>query len=132
VADRHPQHPVDHVGALGRDRLQRRGGGRGFGLGLQGDVEPLAADLVLQLVGAALGDQAALVDHRDPVGEAVRLVQVLGGEQDGGAAGDPRFDRLPETEAAARVEAGGRLVEEEDGRATSAAARSRRRRIPPE
>ena len=47
---------------------------------------------------------------------AVGLVQVLGGEQHRGAFGDPAFDRLPEADAAARVEPGGRLVEEEDRR----------------
>ena len=83
---------------------------------LQRHVEPLAAELVLELVGAALGDDVAAVDHGDAVGEAVGLVQVLGGEQHRGAVGDPAFDRLPEGDAAARVEPGGRLVEEEDRR----------------
>ena len=116
LADRHPQDAVDEGRALRRDRLQRRDRRLGVGLVLQRHVEPLAADLVLELVGAALGDDPAVVDHRDAVGEPVGLVEVLGGEQHRGAVGDPPFDRLPEADAAARVEPGGRLVEEEDRR----------------
>jgi hypothetical protein len=133
LADRHAQDAVGEGGTLRRDRRQRRDRRLGVGLGFERDVEALAADLVLQLVGAALGDDPAAVDDGDAVGEAVGLVEVLGGEQDGGAGGDPPFDRLPEGDAAARVEPRGRLVEERTGgRATSAAARSSRRRIPPE
>ena len=84
---------------------------------VQPDLEALAADAVLELVGRALGDDAAVVDDRDPVGEAVGLVEVLRRQQHGRAAGDERPRWLPEPEPAARVEAGGRLVEEEHRRA---------------
>ena len=57
-----------------------------------------------------------MVDHGDLIGQAIGLVEVLRGQQDGRAAGDPGLDRLPQGDAAARVEAGGRLVEEEHGR----------------
>ena len=63
---------------------------------LEPDLDALAADALLELVGGALGDQGAVVDHRDPVGEAVGLVEVLGGQQHGRALGDPRLDHLPE------------------------------------
>ena len=81
------------------------------------DLEPLAADAVLELVGGAVGDHAAVVDDRDPVGEPVGLVEVLGREQHGRAVGDEPLDRLPQVEPAARVEAGRRLVEEQHRRA---------------
>ncbi len=70
----------------------------------------------LELVGRALGDDAAVVEHRDPVGELVRLVEVLGGEQHGGAVRDEAAHDVPHGVAAARVEAGGGLVEEDDAR----------------
>ena len=71
----------------------------------------------LELVGGALGDDPAAVEHRDPVGELVGLLQVLGGEEDRDAAGDQLADHLPHGPAAARVEPGGRLVQEDDPRA---------------
>jgi hypothetical protein len=43
------------------------------------DLQHLTTDLVLQLVGRALGDHGSEVDHRDPVGELVGLLEVLGG-----------------------------------------------------
>ena len=83
---------------VGRDQLQLEGG---------------AADRGLQLVGGALGDLHALVDDRDPVGELVGLVEVLRGEQDGAALLHQLADRGPHLAAGARVETGGRLVEED-------------------
>ena len=41
--------------------------------------------LVLELVRGALGDHVAVVDHDDPVGEPVGLVEVLRGQQHGRA-----------------------------------------------
>ena len=88
-------------------------------LGLVGqvDLEALAADAVLELVGGAVGDHLAVVDDRDAVGEPVGLVEVLGGQQDGRAVGDEVLDRHPQVDAAARVEARRRLVEEQHRRA---------------
>ena len=71
------------------------------------------ADGGLELVGGALGDDAAAVDDRDAVGELVGLVEVLRGEQHGRARRDEPADGVPHLRAGARVEAGGRLVEED-------------------
>ena len=84
---------------------------------LEAHLEPLAADPVLELVRGALGDHPAVVDHRDRVGQPVGLVEVLRGQQHGRA----RRRRAPRSsshrlEPAARVEAGGRLVEEQHRR----------------
>ena len=65
----------------------------------------------------ALGDHVAVVDHDDLVREPVGLLEVLRGQQHGRALGDARLDRLPHAEAGARVEPGGRLVEEDHRRA---------------
>ena len=87
--------------------------------GGSGEPEPDvgAGDLALELLGGALGDQAALVEHRDPVGELVGLLQVLGGEEDGGAVGHQLADDPPHRAPAARVETRRRLVQEDDPRA---------------
>src|SRR5262249_56991661 len=78
---------------------------------LQLDVP--AGDAALELLGAALGDDPALVEDRDPIGEMIRLVQVLRGEEDRDATGGETADDLPYVAPGARVEAGGRLVEED-------------------
>ena len=75
---------------------------------------------------------AAVADDRDPVREAVGLLEVLGGEEDRRAVVRERLDGLPDREPAARVQARARLVEEDHlGRLTRLIARSSRRRMPP-
>ena len=66
-----------------------------------------------ELVGGALGDDAAVVEDGDPVGELVGLVEVLGGQEDGDAAGGEVANVVPHLVAAARVEPGRGLVEED-------------------
>jgi len=82
-----------------------------------GDLELVTADARLELACGAFGDDGAVVDHRDPVGERVGLVEVLRGEHDGRAVGHQAAHDLPHALPARRVEAGGRLVEEQDRRA---------------
>jgi hypothetical protein len=50
------------------------------------------------------------------VGEPVGFLQVLGGQQDGGAAGHQVLDVLPQVHARARIQAAGRLVQDEHRR----------------
>src|SRR5262249_12424768 len=57
-----------------------------------------------------------VVDDHDPVGEFVRLVEILGGQQQGHAARDQLADHVPHPQPAGRVEAGGRLVQEQHRR----------------
>ena len=85
---------------VGGDRLERR-----------------APDLGLQLGRRALGDDLAVVDDADAVGEDVGLLEVLRGEEHGHAVvGGEARDLLPQRRAALDVEAGRRLVEEQDPR----------------
>jgi hypothetical protein len=56
------------------------------------------------------------VEDGDLVGELFGLVQVLGGEQHGGALAGELPDRLPHLDAPLRVEPGRRLVEEDHRR----------------
>ena len=106
--------PSRTAGAAGE--LRERGSCRG-GVGSgNADLEPVAADLALQVGGRPLGDHAAVVDDRDAVGETVGLLEVLGREQHRRAAVDERLDRVPERDPAAEVEPRRRLVEEQDRR----------------
>ena len=98
---------MEHLGRapvvvrIGRDRLDR-----------------VAADLALELVGRALGHDVAVVDDPDAVGEDVCLLEVLRREEDGHAVlGGQALDLVPQRGAALRIQAGRRLVEEEDRRA---------------
>ena len=75
-----------------------------------------AGDAALEFVGGPLGDQLASVEDRYPVGELVSLLQILRRQEDRDAAGDEVADDLPHGAAASRVQAGGRLVEEDDAR----------------
>ena len=74
------------------------------------------ADLGLERVWRAFGDDPAAVDDRHVVGQLVGLLQVLGGEEDRGPVVVERPHLLPDRLAADRVEARGRLVEEEHPR----------------
>ena len=67
--------------------------------------------------GRAGGDGSAVVEHDDVVGEAVGLFEVLRGEDDRGPVAHELAQHVPQVVAAARVEPGGRLVEEQHRRA---------------
>ena len=97
----------------GRKRPYR---GLNVGAVVEPDLEPLATDAVLELVGRSFGDHLAVVDHRDRVRQTVRLVQVLGCQQHGRAVCDQSFDRLPQAQPAPRVETCSGLVEEQHRR----------------
>ena len=75
-------------------------------------MERALPDRGLELRRRALGDHLAAVDHGDPVGELIGLVEVLRAQQNRRALADERADDVPHLVARARVEAGRRLVEE--------------------
>ena len=60
-----------------------------------------------------VGDHPAVVDDGDLVGQGVGLLQVLRGQQHGRAVRDQAADDVPHVLALGRVEAGGRLVQED-------------------
>ena len=117
ASQRHHEDAVLALRSLVGERRERLDRGGLLVVGLERHLEALAAHAALELVGGALRDHLAVVDHRDAVREPVGLVEVLGREQHGRAGGHARLDRLPELEAAARVEPGGGLVEEQHRRA---------------
>jgi len=74
----------------------------------------LAAGRPAPAVGrSARGDYQAVAEHRDPVRQRSRLVQVVGGEQDRDPAAGQGADHVPERAPGLRVEPGRRLVEEQ-------------------
>ena len=68
---------------------------------------------VADVGGRAGGDDPAAGDHGDAVGELLGLLHVVGGEEDRLAEVAQARDHAPCLAAGRRVEAGGRLVEEE-------------------
>ena len=105
------------VGRVARHRLDRR-----------------PADLRLQLRRRPLGDDRAVVDDPDPVGERVGLLQVLGREEDRDAL--LGGSRATSSQRAVRLWMSSPVVGSSRkrmlGRWASASARSSRRFIPPE
>ena len=79
---------VAEIGEQARGR--RRHGGVG-----QSEGEQIGADGGLELGGGAFGGDAAVVDHGDALGESVSFLEVLGGEQHGGAGGAQLVDARP-------------------------------------
>jgi len=89
----------------------------------EGVFEGLRVGLSLDFGGRALSDELAVVDYADAVGNAVGLIHVVGGEEDG----HPfrlvhSLDVVPELIAGLWVEAEGGLVEEQDSRGMEKAA----------
>ena len=85
------------------------------------DRQRLAADDALEPVRRVVGDHAAVVDDRDLVGERVGLLEVLRGQQDGRAVVDEVAHDAPHVLALGGVQAGRRLVQEDDRRAADEA-----------
>ena len=65
------------------------------------------------LLGPALGHDRGRAQDRHPVGQVLGLVHVVGGEEDGLAERLEPLDHVPGVAPGRRVEAGGRLVEED-------------------
>ncbi len=61
-------------------------------------------------------EKPAIVDDAHPVGELGRLVHVVGGEHDRDAPLAQVPDPVPDEQPGVRIQAGGRLVEEEHRR----------------
>ena len=72
------------------------------------------AQVGLELRGRALAHDPPVVDDRQPVAELVGLLEVLRGEEDRRAARVDAAQLVPDRQPARRVQAGGRLVEEQD------------------
>ena len=84
----------------------------------------MAPTSCLSCVGGALRDDAPAVDDGDAVAERLGLVHVVRGQQDGGVV---RIAQLADEDLhvllGARIEAGGRLVEQQQNRRGQEGAR---------
>src|SRR2546421_447364 len=98
--------PVRRYGTL----LQRRGQGVGVGRAYPPGGQMRGGELadVLLVDGPALGHE----DH--PVGDLLQLAQDVAGHENRDAVGGQGAQEVPQFDPGARVEAGGRLVEQED------------------
>ena len=86
-------------------------------------LQDLAADAVLELVPGSLRDHLPAVDDGDPVGQLIGFLQVLGGQQERCPLALQLAHDGPDLVAAARIQARGRLVEEQHLRARQQARR---------
>jgi hypothetical protein len=84
---------------------------RDVGGGHRADPQGLPADLGLELVRGAGGDDPAAVDHDHVVGQLVGLLHVPGGQQHRHPVAGEVADDLPQVAAGAGVQAGGGLVQ---------------------
>ena len=91
-------------------------GGAHLVVGADAHDERVGADRGLEHLRAALAHDPAVVDDGDAAGELVGLLEVLRGEEHGGALGVEPAHLLPQGGAAGGVEAGGGLVEEQHRR----------------
>ena len=87
------------------------------------DLEDLPAHAILELVAGPLRDHPPVIDHRDPVGELVGLLEVLGRQHDRRPLADELAHDRPDLVSAARIESGGGLVEKQDPRTREEARR---------
>jgi hypothetical protein len=74
----------------------------------------LLAELTHQLRLVLDQNDLALVDHADAVGHVLGFLNVMRGQDDGHAGGAQIAHHLPHVLAQFDVDAGGRLVEEQD------------------
>ncbi len=76
-----------------------------------------AGDAALEIGRGSRGDDLAVVEHGDEVGQLVGLFQVLRGEEDRDAlVAYQAADEIPHRAPTSRVKTCGRLVEEDDPR----------------
>ena len=76
--------------------MPQRVGGHELRVGVgELEIDAAAGDPLLELLRGALGDQASAVEDRHPVGELVGLLEVLRGEEHGGAVVGEARGRSP-------------------------------------
>ena len=100
--------------------------GRPVAVRAEAQLEHLARGVLADQRGRrALGHDPALVDHDQPIAELLGLIHVVGGEHQRRALLLQAEQPVPEDVARLRVEAGGRLVEQQDAGVVHERARDR-------
>ena len=109
---------VRELAAVGRalELVARQRGGNALQRLVQLQRQLLAAELAHQLDLVLDEDDLALADHADAVGHLLGLVDVVRGQDDRHAAVAQRAHQLPHVAPQLDVDAGRRLVEEQDSR----------------
>ena len=79
-------------------------------------LDDVLADAGLELAERAGRDDPAVIDHHDLVGQLVGFVEVVRGQQDVGAARGQAAHGVPDLAPADRIQAGRRLVEQQQPR----------------
>ena len=110
-----------HVLALDRARRLGQREARRRATGSRNEID--GAAVAAERVRRALGDHAAARDHDDAVGEVLRLVHVVRGQQDRLAERAQAGDQLPRVAPRGGIEARRRLVEEDQLRVAGDAER---------
>ena len=118
----------------GDGRAQRGGEGVDVQLVRSAETHVLRGTRRHELCGGPVGHHASAVDDDDVVGDAGRLVQVVGRDEHADAVGPELVDHAPDQVPALQVDPGGRLVEQRRTAAvpTSASARDSRCCSPPD
>ena len=84
---------------------------------------------LLELRRTADGDQTSMIDQRRPVA-VLGFVHVMGRDQDRHAVAGEAVDEVPEAPPRRRLDARGRLVQEQDGRPVQHGAAKRQALLP--
>ena len=92
-ADTEPHHRPVGNRRLGRHRSERPHRCGQVRLGFEPNLETLPADLGFQLVGRSVGDQAPVVDDRDPARQPVGLFEIMRRRSGGRVFGGQELQR---------------------------------------
>ena len=109
--------PVARLGRTATDPGQRLPGPVPLRRADQLEFQDLPADPVLELAPGPLRDHPTVIDHGDLLRELICLLEVLSGQQERRPLADELAHDRPNLDAAARIEAGRRLVQEQHARA---------------
>jgi len=82
---------------------------------IDGDLDDLPTDARLEIAQCARCDGLAVVDHHDPVGQLIGFIEVVGGQEDV-SPWATRFRTHSILRCGRRIQAGRRLVEQEEPR----------------
>src|SRR5271154_759155 len=92
-------------------------------------TDPFPAGLRLDLRRRAFGDDLALIDYGDAVGESISLFQVMRGEENGFSTLDQAANFFPEGAAGLDIKTDGGLIEKQQVR-IAADGQSKQRTLP--
>ena len=96
--------------------IERRHGGVDGGPMGVGELDDGVTQSALELTGGTFGHHRSSINDHYAVGEAVRLLQILRGEQHRGAVGHQFLDHRPQPGTTGGIKTRGGLIQEQYGR----------------